>query len=103
MDGKPWKWCKKCGLGRTRKKYHTTSEHVKSSDKQDQNAGQSSLAQAHQSIETSYLRINPNLFVGSNHLNMKGGLFAANRDDSKDKEDPNRDILDASYNELKQR
>ena len=33
---------------------------------------------------------------------MQGGLFAAKRDDSRDKEDPNQDILDASYNELQQ-
>ena len=102
MDGKPWKWCKKCGLWRTGEKAHTTSEHVNRSDTQDQNSGQSSLAQSNQSIETSGLRMNPNLFLGRNHLNMKGGLFAANRGDSRDREDPNQDILDASYNELEQ-
>ena len=33
---------------------------------------------------------------------MKGGLFAANRDDSRNRDDVNQNIMDASYNELQE-
>ena len=103
MDGKPWKLCKKCNMWRTGEKAHTKSEHARrSSDTQDKGTGHYYLAQVNQSIETRSLRINPNLFGYSSNLHMKGGLFVANRGDSRDSDVVNQDIMDASYNELQE-
>ena len=55
-----------------------------------------------QSIETSGLRMNPNLFGYLRNLQMKGVFFTSNRYYSRDREDPNQYIMDASYNELQE-